>query len=78
MVALPKSYLSNIEKGAKVKVKSIDTGQDFFGIVSRINSKVNTQTQSVEVFIRIKDKRLKEGCTCKPILMLLHLIMYLL
>ena len=32
MVALPKSYLSNIEKGAKVKVKSIDTGQDFFGI----------------------------------------------
>ena len=61
MVALPKSYLSNIEKGAKVKVKSIDTGQDFFGIVSRINSKVNTQTQSVEVFIRIKDKRLKEG-----------------
>ena len=61
MVALPKSYLSNIEKGAKVKVKSIDTGQDFFGIVSRINSKVNTQTQSVEVFIRIKDKQLKEG-----------------
>ena len=60
-VALPKSYLSNIEKGAKVKVKSIDTGKDFFGIVSRINSKVNTQTQSVEVFIRIKDKRLKEG-----------------
>ena len=61
MVALPKSYLSNIEKGAKVKMKSIDTGQDFFGIVSRINSKVNTQTQSVEVFIRIKDKELKEG-----------------
>ena len=61
MVALPKSYLSNIEKGAKVKVKSIDTGKDFFGIVSRINSKVNTQTQSVEVFIRIKDKELKEG-----------------
>ena len=61
MVALPKSYLSNIEKRAKVKVKSIDTGQDFFGIVSRINSKVNTQTQSVEVFIRIKDKELKEG-----------------
>ena len=61
LVALPKSYLSNIEKGAKVKVKSIDTGQDFFGIVSRINSKVNTQTQSVEVFVRIKDKELKEG-----------------
>lgn len=61
LVALPKSYLSNIEKGAKVKVKSIDTGQEFFGIVSRINSKVNTQTQSVEVFIRIKDKELKEG-----------------
>ena len=61
MVALPKSYISNISKGAEVKVKSIDTDQIFTGIVSRINAKVNSQTQSVEVYIRIKDKKLKEG-----------------
>ena len=59
-------------------MKSIDTGQDFFGIVSRINSKVNTQTQSVECLLELRINDLRKACTCKPILMLLHLIMYLL
>ena len=61
MVALPKSYVSKITKGASVKVKSIDTDQIFTGIVSRINAKVNIKTQSVEVYIRMSDARLKEG-----------------
>ena len=61
MVALPKSYVSKITKGATVKVKSIDTNQIYTGIVSRINAKVNIKTQSVEVYIRISDARLKEG-----------------
>ena len=61
MVALPKSYVSKITKGATVKVKSIDTNQIYTGIVSRINAKVNIKTQSVEVYIRMSDARLKEG-----------------
>ena len=61
MVALPKSYVSKITKGATVKVKSIDTDQIYTGIVSRINAKVNINTQSVEVYIRMSDARLKEG-----------------
>ena len=61
MVALPKSYLSKITKGASVNVKSIDTDQIYTGIVSRINAKVNIKTQSVEVYIRMSDARLKEG-----------------
>ena len=61
MVALPKSYVSKITKGATVKVKSIDTNQIYTGIVSRINAKVNINTQSVEVYIRMSDARLKEG-----------------
>ena len=61
MVALPKSYVSKIAKGAPVKVKSIDTNQIYTGIVSRINARVNTKTQSVEVYIRLRDSRLKEG-----------------
>lgn len=61
MVALPKSYVSKIAKGAPVNVKSIDTDQFYTGIVSRINAKVNIQTQSIEVYIRIRDSRLKEG-----------------
>ena len=61
MVSLPKSYISNVSKGAEVEVKSIDTDQVFSGLVSRINAKVDSQTQSVEIYIRIKDKKLKEG-----------------
>ena len=61
MVALPKSYLSKITKGASVNVKSIDTDQIYSGIVSRINAKVNIKTQSVEVYIRMSDASLKEG-----------------
>lgn len=61
MVALPKSYVSKIARGAQVKVKSIDTSQIYTGIVSRINAKVNSKTQSVEVYIRMRDSRLKEG-----------------
>ncbi len=61
MVALPKSYVSKITEGASVNVKSIDTDQIYTGIVSRINAKVNIKTQSVEVYIRMSDVRLKEG-----------------
>ena len=61
MVALPKSYISKINKGAPVKIKSIDTKKLYTGIVSRINAKVNSKTQSVEVYIRIRDSGLKEG-----------------
>ncbi len=61
MVALPKSYISKISKGSPVKIKSIDTNKFYTGIVSRINAKVNIKTQSVEVYIRIRDSTLKEG-----------------
>lgn len=60
-VALPKSYVEKIDIGATVELKSIDTKEKYNGIVSRINAKVNTETQSVEVFIRVNSAELKEG-----------------
>ncbi len=60
-VSLPKTFVQKIEEGAKVSLKSIDTNQTYEGAVARINAKVNTQTQSVEVFIRVSDPDLKEG-----------------
>jgi len=44
-----------------VALRSIDTNQKYTGVVSRINAKVNSQTQAVEVYIRVKDPALKEG-----------------
>ena len=60
-VALPKSYVEKIDIGATVELKSIDTQKKYIGTVSRINAKVNTETQSVEVFIRVSSSELKEG-----------------
>ena len=60
-VSFPKTFIQKIEEGAKVSLKSIDTNQTYEGTVARINAKVNTQTQSVEVFIRVSDPDLKEG-----------------
>ncbi len=60
-VALPKSYVEKIDIGATVELKSIDTQKKYSGTVSRINAKVNTETQSVEVFIRVSSSELKEG-----------------
>ena len=60
-VALPKSYVEKIDVGAAVELKSIDTQKKYTGTVSRINAKVNTETQSVEVFSRVSSSELKEG-----------------
>ena len=60
-VALPKSYVEKIDVGATVELKSIDKQKKYTGTVSRINAKVNTETQSVEVFIRVSSSELKEG-----------------
>lgn len=60
-VSFPKTFIQKIEEGAKVSLHSIDTNQTYEGTVARINAKVNTQTQSVEVFIRVSDPDLKEG-----------------
>ena len=59
-VALPKSYVEKIAVGASVELKSIDTQKTYPGKVARINAKVTTQTQSVEVFIRVSNPELKE------------------
>lgn len=60
-VALPKSYVEKIAVGAMVDLKSIDTQKQYKGRVARINAKVNSETQSVEVFIRVNDSELREG-----------------
>jgi len=60
-VALPKSYVEKIAVGAMVDLKSIDNQKQYKGRVARINAKVNSETQSVEVFIRVNDSELREG-----------------
>ena len=53
--------VDNVEVGAKVSLKSVDADQTYQGVIKRINAQVNTQTQSVAVYIQVKNPKLKEG-----------------
>lgn len=61
MIALPKSYIDKVAVEANVSLKSVDSDQIYKGKIKRINEKINTQTQSVEVYIQVKSPKLKEG-----------------
>ena len=60
-VAVNKSYSDFLKVGKEVELESLDAGQKFTGIVSRINAAVNQETQTVSVFIDVSDPGLKEG-----------------
>ncbi len=50
-----------IKKGMKVKLVSRDTGDEFDGIVSRINQVIDQTSQTVKVYISSTDKNLRDG-----------------
>jgi len=60
-VQLPKTYVEFIAEGLEVSLNSLDGNQQYQGTISRINASVDSKTQSVQVFILVKDSRLKEG-----------------
>jgi len=50
-----------LKVGQKVSLHSEDIDEDFSGIVQRINQKIMPETQSVNVFIRTSNPKLKDG-----------------
>ena len=61
-VAISKSLLPDLSIGKKVEVKNPEgNGKSWEGKISRINGKVNTSTQTVNVFIDVRGKDLREG-----------------
>lgn len=60
-VAINKSYSDFMRVGREVRLRALDNGQEYTGKVSRINAAVNQETQTVSVFIDVKDPSLKEG-----------------
>lgn len=60
-VAIRKSFSDLLKVGEKVDLKNLEGTQQFQGEVSRINSKIDANSQTIQVFIKIKDAKVKEG-----------------
>ncbi len=61
-LAVGKALINAVEVGKKVTVNNPENpAQTWDGVVSRINGRVNPTTQTVQIFISLKGKDLKDG-----------------
>lgn len=60
-VSIAKKFSDVLEVGKPVELSNLEGTKSFQGIVSRINGKVNMETQSIRVFIKVENPELSEG-----------------
>jgi len=61
-LAISNSYLPDLTIGKAVEISDLtNSGKTWQGKISRINGRVNTTTQTVQVFIEVRGKELREG-----------------
>lgn len=65
-VAISQTFLSDLEINKKVKVYDAENSElSWTGKITRINGKVNTATQTVQVFVELRGADLREGMFLK-------------
>lgn len=60
-LAIPASAIGYVALRQKVRLSRLDKSQEYFGKVSRINSRIEQTTQTVTVVVEVTDKQLKDG-----------------
>ncbi|WP_121666735.1 efflux RND transporter periplasmic adaptor subunit [Mesonia aquimarina] len=60
-VSIAKEYSDLLKEGEKVKLTDLEGKKNYSGIVSRINASIDQNTQSIRVYIEVKNDSLKEG-----------------
>ncbi|MBT5288538.1 MAG: HlyD family efflux transporter periplasmic adaptor subunit [Flavobacterium sp.] len=60
-VSLSKTFASLLEVGETVELNNLERTRKYSGIVSRVNGSINSATQTIAVYIEIKNSNLKEG-----------------
>lgn len=60
-VSIAKKFSDVLEIGKKVELSNLEGTKTYEGVVSRINGKVNQETQSIRVFIKVENPELSEG-----------------
>ena len=61
LVGVDLNNLRNIKVGNQVKLYSENINGEWIGIVSRVGSKIDAQTQMVNIYISVSGDDLKEG-----------------
>jgi multidrug efflux pump subunit AcrA (membrane-fusion protein) len=61
MIALKQEYIKFIDVGNSVKMRSLNQEETFEGNITRINAQIDSNSQSVQVFIQFKNEDAKEG-----------------
>jgi len=60
-VSLSKTFASLLDVGETVELNNLERTKKYSGIVSRVNGSINSATQTIAVYIEIKNSNLKEG-----------------
>jgi multidrug efflux pump subunit AcrA (membrane-fusion protein) len=60
-VSLSKTFASLLDVGETVELNNLEHKKKYSGIVSRVNGSINSATQTIAVYIEIKNSSLKEG-----------------
>lgn len=60
-VAVRKSFSDLLKIGENVTLKNLEGTRNYQGTVSRINSRIDQQSQSIQVYIKIEDPGVSEG-----------------
>ncbi|MCR9181455.1 MAG: HlyD family efflux transporter periplasmic adaptor subunit [Flavobacteriaceae bacterium] len=60
-VAVSKNFVDFLETGRKVKLHTLDKTREFEGVISRINARIDPNTQTVNAFVEVKGENLREG-----------------
>ncbi|WP_026935210.1 efflux RND transporter periplasmic adaptor subunit [Christiangramia echinicola] len=60
-VSIAKKFSDVLEIGKSVNLQNLERTKTYTGTVSRINGKVNQETQSIKVFIKVENSDLSEG-----------------
>ena len=60
-LAIGKKFSDLLKIGEAVELKSIDTDKTYMGKVVRVNGRIDQATQTIKVFVEVKDENLKEG-----------------
>jgi multidrug efflux pump subunit AcrA (membrane-fusion protein) len=64
-VAIAKDYADLLQEGESVALTNNKETQSYTGMVNRINASIDQATQTVSVFIEVRDASLKEGMYLK-------------
>ncbi|MGV6831165.1 MAG: efflux RND transporter periplasmic adaptor subunit [bacterium] len=60
-LSIPATENKYLNKGRKVQVNTIDGVEQFEGIITRVNGKIDQDTQAITIVVELNDSSLKDG-----------------